>query len=88
LREPYGGGWLLELAPTRPPGEAGLLAAAAARDQAAMDLRHFRRRIAMEMLAGSDDLGPTLADGGEPLTDVRRILGADRYLRLLRELIG
>jgi glycine cleavage system H lipoate-binding protein len=86
-REPYERGWLVELAAERPEDAALLLRSEAAREQAALDLRHFRRRIALELLADPDDVGPTLADGGERLTDLRRILGADAYLRLLRDLV-
>jgi glycine cleavage system H lipoate-binding protein len=86
-REPYDRGWLVELAAERPEEASALLRAGAARDRAALDLRHFRRRIALELLADPDDVGPTLADGGERITDLRRVLGPDAYLRLLRELV-
>jgi glycine cleavage system H lipoate-binding protein len=86
-REPYERGWLVELAAERPEDAASLLRAEAAREQSALDLRHFRRRIALELLADPNDVGPTLADGGERLTDLRLILGADAYLRLLRDLV-
>ncbi|HEX6851361.1 MAG TPA: hypothetical protein VF139_08115 [Candidatus Polarisedimenticolaceae bacterium] len=86
-REPYGRGWLVELAAERPEDAGGLLRSETAREQAALDLRHFRRRIALELLADPDDVGPTLADGGERITDVRRLLGPAAYLRLLQELV-
>lgn len=82
---PYGDGWLLEAdAGAIEPPE--LLDAPAARRLASHDLRHFRRRIALELLSEAE-VGATLADGGTLLTDLRRILGARRYLTLVRELV-
>jgi len=102
---PYDEGWLLELEP-RPESPApftgsnrpdGLIDAAAAEEQARLDLRRFRRRVALHLLTrdprelaspeGSSPVGPTLADGGVSLTDVRQMLGARRWLAVLRELI-
>ncbi len=91
--DPYGDGWLLELAagtPAVPVDNAagdGLLAAEDARRRAGHDLRRFRRRVALELLAADDGVGPTLPDGGEPVVDLRGLLGARRYLDLLRELV-
>ena len=82
---PYGDGWLLEAQSS--PGETpDLLDEPAARQVASHDLRHLRRRIALELLS-EPEVGPTLADGGTPLTDLRRILGPQRYLALVRELV-
>ena len=86
-REPYDRGWLLELAVERPEEVFALVRPDAAREQATLDLRHLRRRIALGLLAEADGVGPTLADGGERLTDLRRILGPDAYLPLLREIV-
>ena len=52
-----------------------------------MDLQRFRRRIAVEMLSDGGTVGRTLADGGEPLADLRQILSGPIYLDILRELI-
>ena len=57
------------------------------RDDAQRDLRRFRRRVALELLSTTEAAGPTLPDGGELITDLRQILGAARYLEVLRELI-
>jgi glycine cleavage system H protein len=86
VEDPYGEGWLFELRglATNPPV---LVDAAAALDQSRLDLRYFGRRAALGLLAGLDDVGATLADGGEPLTDLRRMLGPQRYLTLIRELV-
>lgn len=86
----YDEGWLLELAPVEPrqqPAAAGLLSAALAGERAGLDLRRFRRQAAFHLLADVGDVGPTLQDGGTPLTDLRRILGRRAYLDLLREFV-
>lgn len=85
LASPYEAGWLAEIEP-----EAAELPrwldAGQAREQARLDLRHFRRRMALALL-DDHSVGPTLPDGGAPLTDLCQILGGPRYLALLRELI-
>lgn len=86
-REPYGRGWLVEVAAERAEDVGAMLRPEAALERAALDLRHFRRRLALELLADPDDVGPTLADGGARLTDLRLLLGAEAYLRLLRDLV-
>lgn len=89
LESPYDDGWLLEMAVEEGALE-GLLDAGEARRRSAHDLRRFRRRIALHVLAdggGTDGLGPTLPDGGELVTDLRGLLGPRRYLELLREMV-
>jgi glycine cleavage system H lipoate-binding protein len=83
--DPYGEGWLLQLG-----GDSALprlLDASAAERQAIHDARRFARRAALHLLDGTADAGPTLADGGAPITDLRAVLGPRRCLELLRELI-
>lgn len=87
LADPYGAGWLFALATPPPAPGDELFAAAEARRRAGHDLRRFRRRVALELLAGDDEVGPTLADGGEPLLDLPALLGARGHLLLLRDLI-
>lgn len=90
LAEPYGEGWLLELAAAAPAATDngdGLCTAEEARRRSGHDLRRFRRRVAFDLLAADDGVGPTLPDGGEPVVDLRGLLGARRYLELLRELV-
>lgn len=112
---PYGDGWLLELETDTPlrgksggsGGPPALLDPDEAREQARLDLRHLRRRLALHWLtqteepertgrdAGDPDpgetawaaVGPSLADGGVPLLDLRRLLGDRSWLALLRELV-
>jgi glycine cleavage system H protein len=87
ITSPYEEGWLVEMeAAENPAAFSHLLTAESAREQACLDLRHFRRRVALHLLDDST-LGPTLPDGGVPLTDLRQILGGPRYLALLQELV-
>jgi glycine cleavage system H lipoate-binding protein len=81
----YGEGWLFELEPCDEPPVGFDGPAAALRSR--LDLRHFRHRVAADLLADGAGLGATLPDGGELLTDLRGILGLRRYVELLRELI-
>lgn len=85
LASPYEDGWLVELRATA--GGDGLRTAAEARRRAGHDLRHLRRRVALDLLAADDGVGPTLPDGGEPILDLQSLLGARRWLELLRELV-
>ena len=87
LTEPYGEGWLVSLANLDSTDIGHLMLAEQALERARHDLRLFRRRVALEMLADTADLGRCMADGGEPLTDLRQMLGAPRLLSLLQELI-
>ena len=87
IEEPYEAGWLVELEDVNEGSLDDLMPADAARNQARLDLRRFRRRIALHLLAQASEVGPTLADGGELVADPWFILGGDRYLELLRELI-
>lgn len=82
----YGAGWLVELSPVGDGAPAGFDGAAAAL-RSRLDLRHFRHRVAADLLADSAGVGATLPDGGEVLTDLRGILGLRRYVELLREVI-
>lgn len=84
---PYGDGWIAELTATNVAELNGLLTAARARERARLDLQRFRRRVAMQLLAGASGVGPSLADGGEWVADLREMLGGPTYMDLLRELI-
>jgi glycine cleavage system H protein len=86
VNDPYGAGWLFEVESPR-AGGARLVGGALAREQAGLDLRHFRRRAALGLLTDADPVGPTMADGGEALTDLRRMLGPRGYLALVREIV-
>lgn len=85
---PYGDGWIAEVALADPRELDALATAEGAREAALLDLRRFRRRAALHLLAAdAAATGPTLPDGGRVLTDLRAILGPRRYLELLRELL-
>ena len=85
---PYHDGWLVELAPAEDVNALdGLLDATQAREQTDLHLRHFRRRIGLQLLADTASVGPCMADGGEALTNLSDILGGRQYLRILREVL-
>ena len=65
-----------------------LLPAPAQRARAELDARRFRRHVGMHLLAGSEGVGPTLADGGTPLGDLARMVGFRRYHSVVCELLS
>jgi glycine cleavage system H protein len=77
---PYDAGWLFEVEAAAqtllPAGEASAAAADA--------LAGFRAAAAEALGRGGGAVGPTLQDGGEPLTDLRAMLGPSRYAGLVR----
>jgi len=87
LTAPYGDGWLIAVTDADVGELDELMSADEALEQARQDLRLFRRRVALEMLTDTGDLGWCMADGGEPLTDLRQMLGSPRFCSLLRELV-
>ena len=88
VESPYRDGWIAEVVPDASDAVLdGLLTAEEARERTALDLRRFRRRIALHLLAETAALGPSMADGGEALTSLHDILGGSRYLETLRDLI-
>jgi glycine cleavage system H protein len=87
VTEPYEDGWIVELRAEDPSELDHLLAATTARANAQKDLQWFRRRVATQLLSGVDAVGPSLADGGEIVSDLRQMLGGPAYLELLCDLI-
>ncbi len=87
VTQPYEDGWLLEFQVLDDAEFGGLMTAEMAWDNARMDLRRFRRRIAVQLFAGGQDLGQDMPDGGELITDLRQMLGGSTYLDLLHELV-
>jgi glycine cleavage system H protein len=87
VTDPYGEGWIVHLIVADPSELEGLLAAEAAREHTRRDLRRFRRQVALRLLADTETVGSSLADGGEPLADLRQMLGGTAYLDVLQELI-
>lgn len=86
ISEPYGAGWIADLRVQDPSQLGSLSNAQHAREQSRMDLRRFRRRVALQLLADTEGIGPCLPDGGE-LADLRQILAGPTYLNLIRELV-
>jgi glycine cleavage system H protein len=85
---PYAEGWLADLVVAERDPAQGLLTSKVARAQARFDLQRLRRRVATQVLAeDAGRIGPTLADGGELLTDLRQMLGGSTYLPIVQELI-
>ena len=83
---PYGDGWIAELTAVDLVPLSRLMTAREAREHARLDLRRFRRQVALQLWADSQGLGPCLPDGGEP-ADLRQLLAGPAYLDLIRELI-
>jgi glycine cleavage system H protein len=83
---PYGDGWIADLQVLDPTQLRRLLPAHAARECTRLDLRRFRRQVALQLLADTQDVGVCLADGGE-FVDLRQMLAGPAYLELIRELI-
>jgi glycine cleavage system H protein len=81
---PYDEGWLVEVLSPAPEDSRGkLVSAEKIQARTTMELGKLQQQISRH-LAGDAAVGPTLADGGEPLTDLRRMLGARRYHGLIR----
>lgn len=84
--DPYGSGWLFDLRLER-GGFPGLLSAGEMRAHSERQLEQVRIGLRQHLTRGSDLVGPTLADGGERLADLRSILGGPAYLRLVESLL-
>ena len=79
-------GWLYELEPDRQKAAeeyAALLDADAAEHLYCHDARRFRTELLRALRSRTPNVA-ALADGGEPLTSVSDMLGAERYFGLLR----
>lgn len=83
--DPYGRGWLLQAHPSEWPHTVD---AAEAAHLARLDAQRFRRRVAMDLLVGTDEVGATMQDGGEPVLDLRDLVGGRRHLEIVREIVG
>lgn len=81
---PYDEGWLVEVdCRSAVHDRESMLSASQMRERSDRQLAEFRKRAAALVDQGRCEVGATLADGGERLTDLRRILGAERYRRLV-----
>lgn len=89
--DPYEAGWLAEVTPAAARSEltrGDLLTASDMLQRARADMQRFRRRVAMHLLDGTAEVGPAMADGGEVLSDLRLMLGTERYCKLINEALG
>jgi hypothetical protein len=85
---PYGQGWLLEVdCPDWASQRRRLVEADRLQQLVRRQMATFRKRVSRFVDQPDQAVGPTLADGGEPLTDVRRILGPKRYRRLILQFL-
>ena len=80
---PYDTGWLFDLALSDPKEERRLISAGKSRRLAETQLEKLHERAARSLERDRPAVGATLADGGTRLTDLRRVLGRRRYLRLI-----
>jgi glycine cleavage system H protein len=85
---PYGQGWLLEVdCPDWASQRRRLVDADRLQQLVRRQMATFRKRVSRFVDQPDQAVGPTLADGGEPLTDVRRILGPKHYRRLILQFL-
>jgi glycine cleavage system H protein len=76
---PYDAGWLLEIRCEEPrEGLKGLTSAGEQRRRTERDLKSLGQRVS-RYLGKEPSVGPTLADGGRRVTELRQILGSPRY---------
>jgi glycine cleavage system H protein len=86
---PYGAGWLVDIG-TDDEGQAAVDKLLCGPDMESLSRAHlhdFHSRTDTLLGQRDADVGPTLADGGRPLTDPRAMLGSSRYLELVQELL-
>jgi len=85
---PYGSGWLVEARCDESPSkDRALRSAEQMRKRSERQLDELRRQAARHLTKGRERVGATLPDGGERLTDLRKMLGAPVYLRLVANLL-
>jgi len=87
VSSPYDDGWMVELRGAGPEAALpGLCGAAERRESAARQMEKINRAT-LHQLRPNPHVGPTAADGGERLTDIRRMLGTRRYHRLIQAVL-
>lgn len=87
IHEPYDGGWLMEMEVRGGlAGQVGLCGGTERRLRAARQMRRLHRE-AMGYLHLDPGVGPTSQDGGERVLDLRKLLGRQRYHRLIFALL-
>ena len=84
---PYDDGWLMELRGTDSlAAQPGLCEAASRRESVAHQMAKLREATG-RFMHDDDRVGRTAADGGERITDMRRMLGTRRYHRLVLSIL-
>jgi glycine cleavage system H protein len=86
---PYGAGWVAEIElPKAEQGERlpGLLSGPDAESLSRGQLHRFHQRVDVLLAERTPRIGPTLADGGEPVSDPCVMLGPAAYLKLVQEI--
>ena len=86
ITAPYGDGWIAELRALDLTQVRSLFTPQVAYERTRLDLHRFRRQVAMQLLADTEEIGLCLGDGGE-LADLRRMLGGPTYMKLICEMI-
>ncbi len=87
-KSPYDDGWLLDVQCSGPLDEQpGLVSADQQQERSTAQLRQLATYGAQDP-TGNARLGATMADGGEPITNLRRFLGAKRYHRLIQQFLS
>jgi glycine cleavage system H lipoate-binding protein len=87
--QPFDDGWLCEIESEDAEAEAaGLLTAVDIRPKYSADRTRFLASLSGAMRGRRPPIGTTLADGGEQLQNCADILGAIRYIALLRHHFG
>lgn len=85
---PYDHGWLAEVECSDWSAQCrDLLSADQIRERVGKQMTTLRKRVTRFVTRSTAAVGPTAADGGERLTDARRILGPARYRRLILQLL-
>ena len=85
--DPYERGWLMEVSVTDPTELKGLLSAAEMHRRTEDDWKRIERKVTEVLVTEADSVGPTLQDGGEPVTDLRKILGPRRHRQLVLDIL-
>jgi len=89
IEAPYDAGWLIEARVADPAAAiAGLMSAADMRGRAARELGEFDTAARSHLSRGAAAVGVTLADGGERIADVRRLLGAEHCRALIERFLA
>lgn len=86
---PLGQGWLFELGVD--PGvkeDADQFAVADVARVYGDDERRFQALLSAELMKGGTEVGLTLADGGQALENLSKMLGPTKYFKLVRNVYG